>query len=407
MKQGWETKKLGDVIQKTETIDPAKNPDIEFTYIDVSSVNNKDFFIESGTLLKGKDAPSRARKLIKTNDVIFATVRPTLKRIAIVEKEFDKQVCSTGYFVFRTKEVLHNRLLFYFLLSDNFNREMEKLQKGASYPAVTDSEVRNQVISFPKSLPEQHRIVAILEEVFASITKAKANAEQNLKNAKELFEALCHKELWFKCKDYPRKVLSEIVDLNRGGVKIGPFGSVLKIHELVDNGDARVLYIENIVNNKFDWEKEKRITSEKFNELRSYEVFSGDVLITIMGTIGRTAIVPKNLGRSIISSHLIKITPNPKLITSEFLNYSLNLNPSVVQQLFGQAKGAIMKGINSTIIKNLLIPLPPLKEQMITVNLLDVYRKETQRLETIYQRKLNDLEELKKSVLQKAFNGEL
>jgi type I restriction enzyme S subunit len=169
MKQGWETKKLGDVIQKTETIDPAKNPDKEFTYIDVSSVNNKDFFIESGTLLKGKDAPSRARKLIKTNDVIFATVRPTLKRIAIVEKEFDKQVCSTGYFVFRTKKVLHNRLLFYFLLSDNFNREMEKLQKGASYPAVTDSEVRNQVISFPKSLPEQHRIVAILDEAFVSI----------------------------------------------------------------------------------------------------------------------------------------------------------------------------------------------------------------------------------------------
>ncbi len=180
---------------------------------------------------------------------------------------------------------------------------------------------------------------------FASIVKAKANAEQNLKNAsKNYLKHYAIKNYGSNVKTIQEKYCGNLLILIRVELKIGPFGECFKIHELIDNGDVRVLYIENIVNNKFDWEKEKYITANKFIELKNYEVFPGDVLITIMGTIGRTAIVPENLGRSIISSHLIKITPNQKLITSEFLNYSLNLNPYVVQQLFGQAKGAIMKG---------------------------------------------------------------
>jgi type I restriction enzyme, S subunit len=118
--KGWEIKKLGEVLVKTEMVDPTKNPDKEFTYLDVSSVNKETKEIEGATVLLGKDAPSRARKLVRVNDVIFATVRPT-----------------------------HSR----------------------------------------KSLPEQQRIVSILDEAFAAIAKAKANAEQNLKNAKELFES--------------------------------------------------------------------------------------------------------------------------------------------------------------------------------------------------------------------------
>ena len=131
MRKGWEIKKLGEVLEKTETIDPTKNSGKEFHYIDVSSVNNEGFFIENTSLLNGKDAPSRARKLIRLNDVIFATVRPTLKRIAIVPKELDRQVCSTGYFVLRADVTIHYKLLFYFLQTDMFISEMEKLRTNS------------------------------------------------------------------------------------------------------------------------------------------------------------------------------------------------------------------------------------------------------------------------------------
>jgi type I restriction enzyme S subunit len=103
MKKGWETKTFDDVLQKTETVNPRQSPEDEFDYIDLSSVSNETFQIEKTQRLKGINAPSRARQLVKANDVLFATVRPTLQRIAIVPNEFHGQVCSTGYFVLRLR----------------------------------------------------------------------------------------------------------------------------------------------------------------------------------------------------------------------------------------------------------------------------------------------------------------
>ena len=95
MKNGWQNKTLGEILQKTDTVSPLQSPDAHFDYVDVSSVSNRTFKIEGTQRLKGKDAPSRARRLIKANDVLFATVRPTLQRIAIVPKELNDQICST------------------------------------------------------------------------------------------------------------------------------------------------------------------------------------------------------------------------------------------------------------------------------------------------------------------------
>ena len=101
MKPGWQRKSLGEILQKTETVNPLQSPEAEFDYIDVSSVSKSTFQIEATQRLKGKDAPSRARKLVRANDVLFATIRPTLQRIAIVPEHLANQVCSTGYFVLR------------------------------------------------------------------------------------------------------------------------------------------------------------------------------------------------------------------------------------------------------------------------------------------------------------------
>ena len=189
----WEEKNLGEVLQKTETIDPTKTPNKEYVYIDVSSVNKENLSIEEVNLIKGKDAPSRARKLIKTNDVIFATVRPTLRRIAIVPEEYDNQICSTGYFVLRGKEFIDNRLIFYFLQTNDFMTKMEKLQKGASYPAVTDGEVRDQIIHFPKSLAEQRAIVGRLEALSAETGRLEEIYEAKVEGLEELKKSVLGK----------------------------------------------------------------------------------------------------------------------------------------------------------------------------------------------------------------------
>ena len=205
---GWQSKKLLDVLYKTENVDPRKNPDSIFKYVDVSSVCNQEYKIKEVTEIKGKDAPSRARKLIKSGDILFATIRPTLKRIAQVDDLLDSQVCSTGYYVLRPKEIIHNRFLFYFLFTNNFMDKIARLQRGASYPAVNNGDVTSQKISFP-SLEEQKQIVEILDEAFEGIDRAEANTKKNLANAIELFRNSVFSN--FSNKSYKKYLVSDLV----------------------------------------------------------------------------------------------------------------------------------------------------------------------------------------------------
>jgi len=229
VRAGWESGRLGDVLTRTETVNPDLKPNEYFDYIDVSSVSNKTFQIEETQRLMGKDAPSRARRGVRENDIVFATIRPTLRRIAIVPSALDKQVCSTGYFVMRPGEKVDHRFLFYYLFTDHFMGQMEILQKGASYPAVTDAEVRSQEISFP-SIPEQQRIVAILDEAFDCIATAKANSEKNLLNARDVFESYLDVVFNHECDHWSILRLDALTEpdspITYGVVKPGPEGEI-------------------------------------------------------------------------------------------------------------------------------------------------------------------------------------
>jgi len=204
------------MLQNSATVDPRQSPDVEFDYIDVSSISNVTFRIEETQRLKGADAPGRARRLVRANDVLFATVRPTLQRIAVVPESLDGQVCSTGYIVLRPKPELDYRFLFYSLFAEDFMDQMEGLQKGSSYPAVTDGDVRNQQIPVPP-ITEQKRIVGILDEAFEDIAAARANVERKLQNIRALLES--HLQLVFTRggDGWAERSLGRVCSIARGG----------------------------------------------------------------------------------------------------------------------------------------------------------------------------------------------
>lgn len=364
-------------------------------------VVNSKFISQEGRVIKRTNA--QMYPLYKGDIVMVMSDVPNGKALAkcfIIDKN-DNYSLNQRICCIRSKE-FDNKYLYYQL---NRHEHFLAFNNGENQTNLRKDDILDCPLIKP-SLEEQKRMVEELDDTFLKLEIAIKNLQTNYNNSDEIFDAFCHKSLWEDLSNRPHKLLSEIVDNKKGGIKIGPFGSALKIGELVEKVDVRVLYIENIVNNSFDWHKEKYITKEKFSELKNYEVFSGDVLITIMGTIGRTAVVPENLGTAIISSHLIKITPNKDLVSPEYLNYSLNRNPFVVEQLFGQAKGAIMKGINSTIVKSLVIPLPSLEEQKLIVSNLNILFKETEKLKTIYSDKLNNISLIKGSILTRAFENE-
>lgn len=185
MPESWSAKRLKDVVEKTSQRDMTKTPDIQFKYIDVSSISNESLKIIGSTTYKGSEAPSRARKIIRVNDVLFATVRPTLKRIAYVGSEFDGEICSTAFCVLRSVSTLSSRYLYFCVQRDSFIESLGKLQRGASYPAVTDGNVKVQLIPFP-TLDEQEEIANILWDI-----DNKINHETAKKNMlKDLFKSM-------------------------------------------------------------------------------------------------------------------------------------------------------------------------------------------------------------------------
>jgi len=383
---GWQVKCLGEVLQKTAMIDPRKNPEQKFEYIDVSSVSRNTFSIEKTSLLKGKDAPSRARRQVKTGDVLFATIRPTLQRVAIVPNALNGEVCSTGYFVLRPREEIENRFLYYYLFTEKFMFEMERRQKGASYPAVNDGDVKDQLIFFPP-LPEQKRIVSILDETFAGITQAVAIAEKNIANARKLFESYLNSVFTKKGEGWEESSLGKSCDFYNG-----------KAHE--KNIDANGQFI--VINSKF-------ISSgghlfKKTND----ELFPlhKDDIVMVMSDVPNG----KALAKCFLVGEDGKYTLNQRIccIRSErfvkrFLFYHLNRHPFLLSFNNGENQTNLRKDD----ILRCPLYIPETNEQRKIADLLDGFLLETQHLGTIYQQKLTALTELKQSILQKAFAGEL
>jgi type I restriction enzyme S subunit len=179
----WALIQLGTLTETVETRNSNFAPDSEFFYIDITSIDNGLNKITSPKKYQWKNAPSRARQIVKENDIVFSTVRTYLMNIALVPLSLSGQIASTGFTVIRARKEINHKLLFYRTLSREFIEALNELQRGTSYPAVRDKDVFAQLIPLPP-LAEQHRIVDKIEELFSDLDDGIASlkkAQQQLK----------------------------------------------------------------------------------------------------------------------------------------------------------------------------------------------------------------------------------
>jgi type I restriction enzyme S subunit len=266
-------------------------------------------------------------------------------------------------------ENVDSKFLYYYMSS--IAKKLNEMASGATIKYLSKKKFQELVVCFPP-LPEQQRIVAILDEAFASIAKAKANAEQNLKNAKELFESVLN------------SINAEKVEL---GSLVNITTGKLNANAAVEGGEypfftcSREIY--SIDNYAFDLEA----------LLLAGNNASGDFNVKHY----------KGKFNAYQRTYVITVNENRKAIY-RYLYFQLLKSLKEFKEL---SVGTNTRFLKLGMIQGLKIALPSIEQQQTIVRQLDALRAETQKLEAVYQQKLADLEELKKSILQKAFAGEL
>lgn len=147
--KGWPVVPIGELVEAVERRDPSVQPAKPFTYVDIAGVNGQLGVITDAKTLMGAEAPSRARQIIRTNDVIISTVRPYLRATALVPSQYDNQICSTGFCVLRAKGREGFGFLYALSRLQWFTDQLNARARGASYPAVTDADVFNLRVPRP------------------------------------------------------------------------------------------------------------------------------------------------------------------------------------------------------------------------------------------------------------------
>lgn len=187
--RGWVRTTIGAVTRPVRKHTPDQKPNTEFTYIDISSIDNQRHAITTPKRIVGRNAPSRARQLVATGDVVLSTVRVYLENTAHVPPALDGATASTGFCVLRSAVGIEPRFLLYTLLDGEFVRDLSARQTGTSYPAVRDADVREMAFLLPP-LPEQRRIVAAIEAQFVRLEVAGELLERAKRNLAQLRAAI-------------------------------------------------------------------------------------------------------------------------------------------------------------------------------------------------------------------------
>lgn len=391
---GWEMKKLGEVCETRAGGTPLKSHKEYYEggnipWLLSGEVSQGEIF-EVKNFITEKGLNNSSAKIFPLNTVLVAMYGATAGQVGIlrIEASTNQAVCGI-----LPNNVTVPEYLFYCFLSKK--EELISQAVGGAQPNISQIKIKNTLIPLP-SIEEQQSIVAKLDEAFEAIEKAKANAEQNLKNTKELFDSYLRVIFENKGKDWEEKTLGEISkEFGRGKSKHRP-----RNWDKLYGGDYPFIQTGDIRNcNHVITEYTQTYSDIGLAQSKLWP--AGTICITIAANIAETGVLTFD---ACFPDSVIGLVVNDKFADRDYVEYLLQSFKSRLQAL---GKGFAQDNINLKTFENRLFPFPKVSEQQSIVQKLDALSSETKKLEANYQKKLEDLEELKKSILQKAFSGQL
>ena len=382
------TEKLGNIVSIVMGQAPSSK-DCNFEGIGTPFVKVGEFDVLRPVIREWTTNPL---KLAKRSDVLLCVVGATCGKINLGEE------CAIGRSVaaIRPSEPKLDQYYLYYFLSTMTER-LRLGSVGAAQTVISKEMIQTVEIPLPP-LPEQKRIVAVLDEAFDGINAAVANAEKNLANARELFDSYLNSiftEVWESCQLVS---LSELATDITDGDHLPPPKAVTGV-PFITIGNI------NKETRKIDFTDTFMVSQGYFNGLKANrKPKKGDVLYTVTGSFGIPVIVEDDF-KFCFQRHIGLI--RPKAGTQSAWLYYLLLSPQVLKQAKEGATGTAQKTVSLKVLRSFKVPRVPPPQQRSAVTILDTLAAESNRLETIYRQKLADLAELKQAILQKAFAGEL
>jgi len=333
------------------------------------------------------------------NDCLISRLPDPVGRACLLPDIGSRMITAVDCTILRFDEkIIIPKFFIYYTQSNKYLFDVDKNTTGTTRKRISKNNLSKIKIPIPP-LSEQQRIVEILDQFFAAIDQTIEITEKNLLNVKDLHAA--NLELIFSKPDldWKKEKLGNICKLVRG-----PFGGSLKKSYFVDDGFA-VYEQSHAISNQFE-KIRYFINKYKFEEMKRFEIKPGDLIMSCSGTMGKVAIVPQNVKRGIINQALLKITPNGAVI-DEFLKFWME-SKDFQRKLDEFAMGAAIKNVASVkILKEILVPIPPIEKQRILIGKIKKMSEYTGKLINNYQNKHQYLQELKQSILHKALQGEL
>jgi len=395
----WEVVRLGEEVDiNNESCDPKRDfPEKRFLYIDIDSIQNETGVIKRAKTIIGKEAPSRARRLIRYNDVIMSTVRPYLKAFAIVPREYNDQICSTGFAVFTCKERILPSYLLYILFSNSIITQCNRMMVGGQYPALNDSQVRKIQLPLPP-LPEQQKIAEILSTVDEAIKKTVQAIDKTKRLKKGLMQELFkkgigHKE--FKDTEIGR-IPKEWEVMSLGDISTNFIGGGTPSTSNPEYWDGGIPWMTSAnLTNRIVYQGMKYITDKGVRNSATNIVPKGSLLMATRVGIGKIGIAGIDIA---ISQDLTGIVLNQQKVNAEYLYWTIFRKSSYLSLL---SQGSTVKGLTRDSLGRVKLPLPPLPEQQKIAEILGAVDK---RLEILRRRK-ERLERVKKGLIDDLLTG--
>lgn len=388
---GWAWGSIGGACLAVDKIEPASAPEASFRYIDISAIDRTTKTIGDVPRLLGQAAPSRARQVVRTGDVLVSTVRPNLQTVAVVPSELDGEIASTGFSVLRPGQHLNPRWLLYWTFSPAFLESLLQKARGVSYPAVLDRDVRAEPIPLPP-LEEQHRLVALIDDLLGRLTSGKRDLERTLDEIR-LFERSSVAQIAGRSSP-PRVRLDDVGQVFVGATprrdEASFWGGGIP---WVSSGEVT---FDRVVSTR------ETITEAGLGDRAKRLQPAGSVLIAMYGdgkTRGRSAILDIDAATN---QAIASVRVDAERAVPDFIYHCLVQQYEAIREI---GSGTQQKNLSKGLVAALEVPCPPLDVQRRAVAEFQALHAETGvlRKEVVFQREASD--RLRTALLSSAFAG--